>query len=231
MKSKEETKTAVKEAYLAGIMLEAIGKEIFKNKKWKSISGTFYVRDGDFVYICFINNTVSEDFIRNPYKVTINLSFKHAQFDEVFWDIMDLQDNKKEPFNLRINGWFTLPSTPISEWIQDINTKEPKNSYLTIYDKVISLIEETKNKVDDLSAYLNYIRNNTEHKKTPTQFSHTDVLITGYIFQNKLDKAMKLILESLKVQNIHSDSNFFLGQKPFSLRAKDFCLRKMQKSD
>ena len=94
-------KTAVKE-------LEKAIKQKAKAYGYKGINGWIFAKIGD----CFAD---SVSVVVNRTKLTHRIKIKKLSYDDLFWDIMNMSDNKLQPLSLRANGAFKAPGITISE--------------------------------------------------------------------------------------------------------------------
>lgn len=65
------------------------------------------------------------------------MSFKHYDFDEVFWDVVKLPENKKQPLSFRACGAWVAPSMEIQSGNVTLNKWEEE----TISEEVTNIFE------------------------------------------------------------------------------------------
>ena len=69
----------------------------------------------------FIFSKIGENFVTVTYvivnfcKLVYTIELKKFSYDDIFWDILHMPDNKKMPFSLRANGAFSAPSIILSQ--------------------------------------------------------------------------------------------------------------------
>lgn len=93
-------------------------KKAAKQKGYKSRNGIYFkVKDGVFIFVLggFVNGMETHNF--NFY-----VRVKKYVYDDIFWKIINMEENIQEPDSLRAIGAFTAPSITISDiqcYIQD----------------------------------------------------------------------------------------------------------------
>ena len=87
---------------------------VAKKHSFKNISfNTFKVRN-DFFFYSFVhlNNLALFD---NYLEIIVNLQVKPMKADELYWEIFDLNENKKQPLSFRANGCFVVQGQTLIE--------------------------------------------------------------------------------------------------------------------
>ncbi len=88
--------------------LEKQIKEYGKILGYRTLKGYLYSHmDDDFV-------TVIYKFV-NSSRLFYMIMIKKFSYDDIFWDVINMSDNKDQPISLRVNGAFTSPSIIIAE--------------------------------------------------------------------------------------------------------------------
>lgn len=183
-------------------------KEKSKADAWKFKS--------HFIYKSFDNLFFSSTFYVSRIENAISgwLGYKTVNIDNVFWDIIDEQPNKKMPLSFRGEAAFCVRS--INYFNYKVDIKDELNP-----DKELSeLLRSINSKVSEKSKIV----------RTISEFQ-TDLLrgekensvgvITGYIEQGQIDNAVAKIKE-YKSQRYNSGFRFE-DNKDFYDLALDYC--------
>lgn len=166
-------------------------KELTKNSdvlQLMTVSNyVFYVRS-NYLHICFI---YLKDYGDHS-EFIAQISVKPCCYDELFWKIIDMNDNINGRFTLRVNGAFSAPAVKYHEarYVMQL----PVN-YSSLSDKIIA---------DFVTISGNYIN---EYERFPDKF-HTYALtvnmyqdfalhILALLSLEKYGEAMDLITDAL----------------------------------
>jgi len=117
---------------------------------WSFSRGFLFCKKGNlFFYIC-INP------IKNIKKLNISLYYKWYDFDNVFWDILDLQENKKRPLSFHAAGAWTMPGMIIfKQNIDDCNWES-----FDFLAQIFEIVKKTNNISDDIASKIKNIDEN-----------------------------------------------------------------------
>lgn len=87
--------------------LEKHIKERAKLIGYKKMNGFLFSRiEDDLISVTYV--------IVNSTKLVYTVKIKKFTYDDIFWDTINMPENKKQPISLRINGAFKAPSIIIS---------------------------------------------------------------------------------------------------------------------
>ena len=104
----------------------------------------------------FMFSKIGENFVSVTYlivnstKLVFDVSVKKYSYDDIFWDIMNMADNKKAPVSLRAYGAFVAPSITILD--DELPLSVDIDSIVqTFFDTVIIHVNDflEKNQVND----------------------------------------------------------------------------------
>lgn len=88
-------------------------RSLIKPYRFKSISGMVWTVRGDVLFILMPWLATPPGDDRACVKVTCEA--KPLYMDDLLWDILGFEENKKAPMSLRVNGAFALPGVPVYE--------------------------------------------------------------------------------------------------------------------
>lgn len=151
-----------------------------KSNDWKfKDQCIFQVIDGIFYYAYLL-------IVPKLNRIDICIYHKPYEIDNIFWDIFDLPDNKKEPLSFRADAVFCIDGVIEYEWSVIIdNIDNPDQEILkiltTIDGKIKTLTKIKKNN----AYYLSLLQNSPIIAK--------DFVITYLIADKKYDEALKMI--------------------------------------
>lgn len=127
--------------------LEAVIKTAAKGHGFKMVSGIIWAIDSDWF------NTCSPFISRKQGKIYYDVDVKKMVYDELFWDIMDMSDNRNARTSLRANGAFVSPSLRISQGVLDVG--EPFDELAEeLISCLIKSLADFKATVDNLSQHI-----------------------------------------------------------------------------
>lgn len=89
--------------------MRSLEAELRKNKKAygiSTLSGLVFKKIEDFFVCQLITPIIKEG---KDLVIQLQLDIKPYIYDDIFWDIMDMKDNKHAKESLRANGAFTCP--------------------------------------------------------------------------------------------------------------------------
>ena len=90
-------------------LLNAALKESAKSHNWKFSRGYVFKAAGPLYFTIAILGRANNRYLR------YSLSYKWLAFDDVFWTIVESEENRKQPLSFRAAGAWTAPMTRISE--------------------------------------------------------------------------------------------------------------------
>jgi hypothetical protein len=86
--------------------VQNIIKQVSKKKSCKIVSNCIYEK----IYDYFVHGVIFVRFINNQYLLTVGMNIKLYNYDDIFWNVIDLKDNIHQKDSLRANGAFVAPS-------------------------------------------------------------------------------------------------------------------------
>ncbi|HKP67940.1 MAG TPA: hypothetical protein VJV05_01575 [Pyrinomonadaceae bacterium] len=114
--------------------LRSAVRDVAKLRGWKA-SGGFLLKSTEFLFFTIIV-TAS--------KKSTSLSYlalrKPLPFDDLFWKIMDLEENATKPLSFRAAGVFTAPMNTFAKGLVEISDLEP-SSLRTGVGKILEICE------------------------------------------------------------------------------------------
>jgi hypothetical protein len=126
-----------------------------KGAGWRKLSNSVF-RELDSMFIAAdLNVWLNAD------KTVWQLQAKPMAVDPVFWSIMDMEENEKEPLSLRASGAFVCDSVPISESVvrsSSLGPLEMAKAFLAWVDRQASrFVNDSRGPFSDLvKAHENY---------------------------------------------------------------------------
>jgi hypothetical protein len=175
-------------------------KEVFKSKEWKFNSYFVFKSVNDFFFDCTFSFNPKEN------KIWVKLGFKPMIFDDIFWDITEMPENKKMPLSFRSNAAFNISSFQILEYnliLKDTDNpfKEISQTLQTIDSKVYETIKSIKN----TNEYLDCI--------SKVDRPNYNSIITGHIYNKNYDLAKQKIafcrLEKISSGYVFGKDDFY----------------------
>lgn len=85
-------------------ILNKLLKETAKRFDWKYSRGFVFKKENDIFF------TIIVDGVPKSNRLFWSLSFKHFDFDDIFWDVVQLPENKKKTLSFRACGAWVTPS-------------------------------------------------------------------------------------------------------------------------
>jgi hypothetical protein len=188
-------------------------KEIAKSNGWKFNGWFAYKAMKDFFYkVNFYTSGIDNS-------ISGSLEFKPLIIDEVFWEIVDLEDNKKKPLSFRGNGAFVISSKDVFDFNQTVIRDNLKNDINILFDKINIEVDKIQSTITDLDKFKKYIE---QYPSKRSEWFDTDLLIMTSIVQKSYDKAISLLEYAKKERGMCS---WGFGEKDFYDLAIEYCQR------
>jgi hypothetical protein len=183
-------------------------KELAQNKGWKFKSYFIFKLNDNLFFstVFFINPKTNE--------LNASLGYKTYSIDNVFWDIINEEPNKKMPLSFRANAAFCVREFKILEEKIKIEDEEKPQNDISELIQAIELL--TQKKCESIKSSKDFIQELFEHEE-----QHTVGIITGLIEQNLIENALAKISE-YKAKN-YSSGFGFEDNKDFYDLAKEYC--------
>ena len=199
-----------KEKYWKGLI-----KQIFKTKNWgyKSFFA-FKIVNGFFYDVMFFIH-------KNSNSIDVRLEFKPYSLDNLFWEIIDEPNNKKQPLSFRRSAAFCVDPTLLLKYT--INIKDVINPHSELMDLLKSIeqkVEESIRRYLDTNDFLNLIL--VQDNK------NSSAVLTSLIELKKYKEVISKVTEykSSKV-NPRFTFSFESGVKDYHDLAKEYCEKKI----
>ena len=191
-------------------------KQVAKTNGWKFKSRFAYKTINDFFYEANFYTSGIDNSLRG------SLQFKPLIIDEVFWEIVGLQDNKKMPLSFRGNGAFTIGAINIFLFEFKVISDNLKTEIRSLFEKINHKVDELQSTIVNLDAFVSFIEQHPNDNGG--EWFYNDMLIVTYIVQKKYDKALLLLDYAKKKRGMCSwefgDKNFY-----FYDLAIEYCLK------
>ena len=154
-------------------------KELAKEKKLKKKDFMLYNKNGDLFFDCQIFVSVND---ANECICSTSERFKPMWLDELFWELLGMEENEKEPVSLRAIGAYTVGGAPIYE-------KETILSYWTE--------EELRGVVEEYVNHFSQSINDTDYsifEDTLQEGYHSELRTALYYIHTKqYQKALEVV--------------------------------------
>lgn len=131
-------------------------KELEKHIKEQAKTLGYKVMNG-FLYSCIEEDLVSVTYVVvNSSRLVYTVKIKKFSYDNIFWDIINMPENKSQPISLRVNGAFKAPSIIISKGAIELTSD--------VFSVAVSFCKAVVNDVMEFRAkndVNNYVIDNT----------------------------------------------------------------------
>lgn len=172
-------------------------KNVAKINKWSFKDSIIFKAENGLFFECMVGyNKITKN-------VDVRLSFKPIDLDDLFWDIFDLTENKKQPLSFRSFGVFTVSTFEIHKWQEKfIYTEGHLDEFCNnIIQSVQKRINEVLLSVHDISAYITYLKQLYLEHQSKYPGSVVDInleIILSFILLNKIEDALSIVNNRLK---------------------------------
>ena len=190
-------------------------KQIAKTNGWKFKGWFAYKEINNFFYEANFYTSGANNSLMG------SLQFKPLIIDEVFWEIVGLEDNKKMPLSFRGNGAFVIRSKNIFDFNQKIISETLSADINIIFTNIHNQIDILQSTVTDIDNFVNYLEQNPDKENG---WFDSDLIIVSAIIQKKYDKVLSL-LDYAKREN--KVCGFGFGDKNFYDLAREFCQKQI----
>jgi hypothetical protein len=190
-------------------------KELCKTDEWKFKGYFIYkvVNDLYFSVLFSVN--------KNENAISGRIGYKPLNIDNIFWDIIDEQPNKKMPLSFRAEAAFCVRELNWYEFKVDIKEElNPKPEIIELLQNIKEQVEIKSNKVKSLIDF----RTEMLQKEKMNSVG----IITSFIEQGEIDNALSKINE---YKSNDFNSGFRFGDKDFYDLAKEYCIKNNAKSN
>ncbi|QZA77231.1 hypothetical protein K4H28_13200 [Deefgea tanakiae] len=170
-------------------MLNRILKVESKRFGWKCSRGFVFKKEKSLFFTILINGQSKTK------KLHWSLSFKHYDFDDIFWDVVKLPENKKQPLSFRACGAWVAPSMVVQEGCAGLDSLEEEivlnevrkifELLIPISDKEASLANTYQSNLQILEKYYSQL---IEKYPNAVRAIWVEKLLTG-LLECKFDEA------------------------------------------
>ena len=194
-------------------------KVVGKKFDWKCKEGCLFKKKGSlfFVFAAFGQAKKNE--------IDYTLRYKWFDFDEIFWDIVDLKENAKQPLSFHYFGAWTAPTMRvkeekyvIDEWKESILIEK----YSTIFQDINFFTTQIAEEIITVDENLKYL----ESLYSELILRYPGAVVDIYkerLMTAILNKENSLALEIAEDRIAHNDSGGFLtGSVTFYQQAKEY---------
>lgn len=125
-----------------------------KKQNWKFSSGFLFIKKGLLFFVLTIVPNAKNR------KISFSLNYKLFDFDEVFWNVVDLKENINKPLSFHASGVWTAPTMSIDDGTIEIHDW---NDESVLNDKIIQIIERANYLSTQLAEKITDIDQNLEN--------------------------------------------------------------------
>jgi len=186
-----------------------------KVKGWHFRGWFAYKKLNDFFYKA---NFYTSAFNNSLYG---SLQFKPLIIDDTFWQIVDLNGNKKMPLSFRGNGAFVVGSKDIYDYKLNIEPETLKVNISNLLDTINEKVALISSNITNLDTFIQYIEEHP-NARDGSQWFDSDLLIVTSIVQQNYEKALSLLYYAKKTRGMCS---WGFGDKDFYDLAVEYCLK------
>lgn len=194
-------------------------KVVGKKFDWQCKEGCLFKKKGDlfFVFAAFGQAKKSES--------GYTLRYKWFDFDEVFWDIVDLKENAKQPLSFHYFGAWTAPTMRVKEQkyaINEWNEGSLIEKYSAIFQDINLLTTHIAEEITTIDENLMYLE--SLHSELMKQYP--EAVVTIYkekLMTAILKKEFPLAVAIAEDRMAHNDSGgFLIGSDTFYQQAREY---------
>ena len=200
-------------------LLNSVFRQSAKAHGWESSRGFIY-KASDLLFFSLI--IVGQ---AKQHRLFYRLSFKLLAFDDLFWKIVNLDENSKQPLGFRAFGAWTAPHTSILEGERFITDWETE-SIQSAVNEILALCEPEAEKV---SQSINGLDDNLRvvkefHRRLKDQHPNAAIniwverLLTS-ILKREYDVSKEIIRDQIAS---HDTGGFQAGSKSFYELANEY---------
>ena len=179
-------------------LLKAVASRM-KGRIWKKAQNVIFCKKNDYYY------SVSIGTFRNDEKTRLSFSIKPMNIDPLFWEIMNMPENEKEPLSFRTWGAFTCAEIPTEEkLILDGSANEQE-----LAEEIVLWADKQLEDFDSQSTERKFSNLIKDHENQRERGAYSISLVTTLIAEGEFDKARKLAssYDSGKLQSVSSMMN------------------------
>jgi hypothetical protein len=151
--------------------------------------------------------------------ISSTLEFKPLVIDDTFWDIVNLNENKKMPLSFRGNGAFVVGSKDVCSFDLKIVPESLKTDIEKLINTINLKVDKVSSNINNVKTFIEYIK---YHPSKRSEWFDSDLLIVSSIVQKNYDKALELLDYAKKTRGM---CGWSFGDKNFYDLAIDYCQR------
>jgi hypothetical protein len=193
-------------------LLNGVLRQSAKAHRWKCSRGfVFKATDLLFFSIIILGQAKQRQLF-------YSLNYKLLAFDDLFWKIVNLEENLKQPLSFRASGAWTTPMTTISKSELSIADWDANNLHLGVNEIITRCeleAEDVSNEIQELDDNLRVIERLYTRLKSEYPNAVTNIwlerLLTSILKQEYGDSE-RIVRERM---NNHDSGGFQVGNKPF----------------
>ena len=186
-------------------------KQIVKAKGWKFKGWFAYKTLNNFFYKATFYTSGFDN------SVSGSLEFKPLIIDDTFWEIVDLDENKKMPLSFRGNGAFVVSSKDVYDYKLKIVPETLKTDISNLMDTINSRLVDLSSAVNNIDTFVQFVERNPSKR---SEWFDSDLLIVSSIVQKNYDKALSLLDYAKKTRGM---CGWGSGDKDFYDLAIEYC--------
>lgn len=200
-------------------MVNQVIKVVGKKFGWKCKEGCLFKQKGSLFFVFAALGQAKKK------EVHCTLQYKLLEFDEVFWNIVELKENTEQPLSFRYFGAWTAPTMlvkegkyEISEWDESILI----DKYSTIFQDIDILTTHIAREIVTVDENLRYL----ESLYAELMQQYPEAVVNIYkekLMTAVLKKEFPLALEIAEDRIANNDSGgFFTGSDSFYQQAQKY---------
>jgi hypothetical protein len=201
----------MKQAALNKVLHDTL-KQSANEHNWKYSRG-FAFKATDLLFFSLIVVAQAKQL-----QLSCSLRYKLLAFDDLFWKIVGLEENSKQPLSFRAFGAWTAPDESLSDITLSVANWEPTNLRSQVNDLLIGAESDAANvtkEVSNIDDNLRMIETLFTRLKSNYPDAVTDIgvqRVLTSILKHDYERAEAIILDR---RNAHDSGGFQVGSKSF----------------
>lgn len=183
---------------------------------FKMKSGFLFKRQGDFFFSMPVSIRYSEN--ENGYLLSGSALVKPYDLDDLFWDIFEIPDNKKQPDSLRANGVYVAPSLSIDRITIKVNSENLESSCHDLLSDFEKIINNFLMVVTDVQSYFQHVKRALEYNNEELLFILLEIQLCNY------EGALRMLETEM---SLGKSGGFRADDQDIYEYARDYCLEKL----
>lgn len=159
---------------------------------WKCSRGFVFKKESDLFFTILITGQPKAQ------RLSWSMSFKHYDFDEIFWDVVKLPENKKQPLSFRACGAWVAPSTEVqcgnttlNKWDEETISGEISNIFELLDPTSVEVANSVTTYQSNLRVLENYYSQLMNKYPNAVRTVWTEKLLTC-LLESELDEAKEI---------------------------------------